>query len=253
MPKPSTQRPKSVSSDLHPDSLGLADRHVVVLGAGGALGLAVVRRFAELGAVCHLPLRAKDSPEALNALGFEQVHVESGVDPAHPDELAGFFAGLPGLWAMVNCIGGFAAGGIADVTLEDVRRLFEGNFFTALACTQASVRRLRRDGAGGRIVHVAARAGLEPRTAAGMAPYAASKAALAALCEALGEELAAEGILVGAVAPSIMDTPANRAAMPNADHARWPRTEEVADAIVWLASPANALVRSAVVPVYGRS
>jgi NAD(P)-dependent dehydrogenase (short-subunit alcohol dehydrogenase family) len=82
--------------------------------------------------------------------------------------------------------------------------------------------------------------------------YTASKAAVAALTVALSEEVAKDGILVNAVAPSIMDTPANRAAMPKADHEAWPKVEEVAATILFLASPENKVTRGAVVPVYGR-
>jgi NAD(P)-dependent dehydrogenase (short-subunit alcohol dehydrogenase family) len=88
---------------------------------------------------------------------------------------------------------------------------------------------------------------------AGMAAYTASKAAVAALTVALAEELAKDGILVNAVAPSIIDTPANRHAMPRADHGAWPMPEEVAQTIVFLASPDNKVTRGAVVPVYGRA
>ena len=85
-----------------------------------------------------------------------------------------------------------------------------------------------------------------------MAAYAASKAAVAALTEALAEEVAAEGIWINAVAPSILDTAANRAAMPDADHASWPKVEEVAATIRYLASPENGSARGSVVGVYGR-
>ncbi len=86
-----------------------------------------------------------------------------------------------------------------------------------------------------------------------MAAYAASKAAVAALTAALAEEVVKTGILVNAVAPSIMDTPANRAAMPQADYGAWPKVEEVAATILFLASPDNKVTRGGVVPVYGRS
>ena len=93
---------------------------------------------------------------------------------------------------------------------------------------------------------------LEWRSGAGMAAYTASKAAVAALTVALAEEVAKDGILVNAVAPSIMDTPANRQAMPKADFSSWPKVEEVAATILFLASPENRVTRGAVVPVYGK-
>jgi len=86
-----------------------------------------------------------------------------------------------------------------------------------------------------------------------MAAYTASKAAVAALTVALSEEVVKADILVNAVAPSTMDTPANRKAMPNADHTAWAKVEEVAATILFLASPENRVTRGAVVPVYGKS
>jgi NAD(P)-dependent dehydrogenase (short-subunit alcohol dehydrogenase family) len=108
-------------------------------------------------------------------------------------------------------------------------------------------------GGGGRIVNVAARQALEPRLGAGSVAYTIAKTGVAALTIALGEELAKEGILVNAVAPSAMDTAANRASMPKADFSAWPKVEEVAATILFLASTGNTVTRSAVVPVYGRS
>src|SRR5207248_9630733 len=99
----------------------------------------------------------------------------------------------------------------------------------------------------------ATRAALEWRSGACMVAYAASKSAVATLIVALAEEVAPLGIWVNAVAPSIMDTPTNRASMPKADFAAWPKVEEVAATILFLASPDNKVTRGAVVPVYGRS
>jgi NAD(P)-dependent dehydrogenase (short-subunit alcohol dehydrogenase family) len=117
-------------------------------------------------------------------------------------------------------------------------------------CCRAAVRAMT---SGGRIVNVAARPALEWRSGAGMGVYTASKAGVAALTAALAEEVAKDGILVNAVAPSIMDTPANRQAMPKADYALWPKVEEVAATIAFLASPDNRVTRGAIVPVYGKS
>src|SRR5262249_56408984 len=107
--------------------------------------------------------------------------------------------------------------------------------------------------AGGRVARVAARRAREGRPGGGMPAYTACKAGVAALTAALAEEVAKDGILVNAVAPSIMDTTANRQAMPKADHALWPKVEEVAGTIVYLASPENRVGRGGVIPVYGKS
>jgi len=108
-------------------------------------------------------------------------------------------------------------------------------------------------GLAGWLIVVAARPALEWRSGAGMAAYTASKAGVAALTVVLAEEVAKQGILVNAVAPSIMDTPANRQAMPKADFSAWPKVEEVARTILFLASPENKVTRGAIVTVYGRS
>ena len=100
-------------------------------------------------------------------------------------------------------------------------------------------------------MNVSAKPALVPT--AGLCAYAMSKAAVAALTLSLAEELKDERIWVNAVVPSTMDTPANRAAMPDADHARWPKVEDVAETIAFLASPENKSTRGALVPVYGRS
>ena len=119
-----------------------------------------------------------------------------------------------------------------------------------LACREA-VRAMRAAGAGGRLVNVAARPVLQP--AADMTAYVAAKAGVAALTQALAVELAADRILVNAVVPSIIDTPANRAAMPRADYASWPKPAQIAETIAFLASEANGLTSGALVPVYGRA
>ena len=86
-----------------------------------------------------------------------------------------------------------------------------------------------------------------------MTAYTASKAAVAALTLSLAEALSESSIWVNAIVPSIIDTPANRAAMPDADHSAWPKSDEIAETITFLASPQNSVTRGALVPVYGKS
>jgi NAD(P)-dependent dehydrogenase (short-subunit alcohol dehydrogenase family) len=119
-----------------------------------------------------------------------------------------------------------------------------------LACREA-VRAIRKTGGGGRIVNVAARGAVAPT--GGMVAYTTAKAGVASLTQSLAHELVAESILVNAVLPSVIDSPANRASMPKADHDAWPKPAELAEAIAFLASPANTLTTGALVPVYGRA
>jgi NAD(P)-dependent dehydrogenase (short-subunit alcohol dehydrogenase family) len=230
------------------------DRHVVITGGAGALGTAVVTALIEGGAVCHVP--CLDAAEAQRFRLREHKQVVLTITGSLADErpIRLLYQGIAPLWASIHLAGGFAAARLADTGVATLQQQIEMNLVSCLLCCRAAVNAMTANAAGGgRIVNVAARAALEWRTGAGMAAYTASKAAVAALTVALAEEVAKDGILVNAVAPSIMDTPANRAAMPKADYSLWPKVEEVAATILFLASPENRVTRGAVVPVYGKS
>jgi NAD(P)-dependent dehydrogenase (short-subunit alcohol dehydrogenase family) len=157
------------------------------------------------------------------------------------------------LWASIHLAGGFAAGKVAETDKQALMTQIDDNFVSCFICCRAAIQAMLAAGQGGRIVNVAARPALEWRSGAGMAAYTAAKTGVAALTVALAEEVAKDGILVNAVAPSIMDTPANRKAMPKANFDTWPKVEEVAATIAFLASPDNRVTRGAIVPVYGKS
>ena len=229
----------------------LNGRNAVVTGGAGALGAAVVGRLLDAGAICHVPALDDGEAERFPHARHDRVRLSVAGDLADWGAVERFYSGIDGLWASIHLAGGFDMGGIADAPPDMFARQVSMNAATSYLCCRAAIAGLRRAGTGGRIVNVSARPGVEPRGGAGMAAYAAAKAAVAALTQALAEEVASEGIWVNAVAPSILDTPTNRAAMPKADHAAWPKTGEVAETIVFLASPANAVTRGAVVPVYG--
>jgi NAD(P)-dependent dehydrogenase (short-subunit alcohol dehydrogenase family) len=232
--------------------LDFSDRHVVVTGGTGGLGVAVVGSLLDRGAICHVPCRASaaatDHPQRQHArlrlVATDSLATERAVET--------LYGTLPGLWASIHLAGAYAFAGIGETSAADLDRLIEANFISTFLCSRAAVTAMRTSG-GGRIVNVAARPAIEWRLGAGMTAYAATKAAVAALTVALAQEVAMDGILVNAVAPSIIDTAANRRDMPKADHRDWPTPEEIAATILFLASPGNTVTRGAVVPVYGRT
>jgi NAD(P)-dependent dehydrogenase (short-subunit alcohol dehydrogenase family) len=229
------------------------DRHVVVTGGTGALGSAVVSGLVDAGAICHVPYRSESETARFAKMDKGRLKLLPLADLADEVAVAKFYDGLPGLWASIHVAGGFAFAPIADSPKALLMQQLEMNFVSCYLCCRAAVARMAKAKQGGRIVNVAARAALEWRLGARMTAYTASKAAVAALSAALGEEVASEGILVNAVAPSIMDTPANRKDMPKADFAKWPKVDEVAATILFLASPENKVSRGGFVPVYGQS
>jgi len=232
------------------------DRHIVVSGGAGALGTAVVEVLAAAGAICHVPCLHEAEKQSCRLQESKNVRLAVAGNLADEAVVARFYQGIAPLWASIHIAGGFAMAPMRDTTAALLRQQLDMNFVSCALCCRAAVNAMSSStaaGGGGRIVNVTARPGLEWRSGAGMVAYTASKAAVAALTAALAEEVVKDGILVNAVAPSIMDTAANRAAMPKADYALWPKVEEVAATIVFLASPENRVTRGAIVSVYGKS
>jgi NAD(P)-dependent dehydrogenase (short-subunit alcohol dehydrogenase family) len=229
------------------------ERHVVVTGGTGALGTAMVGALIAAGAVCHVPYINPAEADRFAFRDNAQVKLVADIELTQEDAVAKLYAGVPKLWASIHIAGGFAMAPIGDTTKSDLMKQVEMNFVTAFLCCRAAVNAMRATGAGGRIVNVATRPALEWRAGAGMVAYTASKAAVAALTVALAEEVVKADILVNAIAPSTMDTAANRKAMPKADFSAWTKVEDVAATILFLASPENRVTRGGIVPVYGRS
>ena len=225
-------------------------RHVVITGGAGALGTAVVTALLDAGALCHVPCFNEAEAQRFPLRDHKQVTLTVVGNLADEAAVERAYQGISPLWASIHIAGGFAAAPLRDTSLAMLRQQMDMNYVSCALCCRAAVKAMT---AGGRIVNVSARAGLEWRSGAGMVAYTVSKTAVAALTATLAEEVAKDGILVNAVAPSIMDTQANRQAMPKADFALWPKVEEVAATILFLASPDNRVTRGAVVPVYGKS
>lgn len=226
-------------------------RHVVVTGGSGALGVGVVKLLLDRGAHVHVPIFAPTELDRFPYRDHERVSVRAGLDFTMEKTVGGYYDELPELWASIHLAGGFAMKPFTETSLDEFLMLMNRNAVTCFLSCREAVKVLRKGGGGGRLVNVAAKPALTPTGS--MVAYAASKSVVASMTACLAEELADEGIWVNAIAPSVIDTPANRRAMPDADHAAWPKVEDLAATLVHLASPENRVARGAIVPVYGRS
>ena len=230
--------------------MDFSNKHVVVTGGTGALGTAAVAALLAGGATCIVPYVHEAEAERFPYRADANVKLIAVSDLADEAAVAKVYAGLQ-LWASIHIAGGFAPGKVADTDKAALMAQLSGNLISCFLCCRAAIKAM--GGQGGRIVNVASRQALEPHAGAGMTAYTIAKSGVATLTMALAEEVAKDGILVNAVAPSIMDTSANRKAMPKADFDAWPKVEEVAAAIAFLASPDSRVTRGAIVPVYGKS
>jgi NAD(P)-dependent dehydrogenase (short-subunit alcohol dehydrogenase family) len=226
---------------------------VLVSGGTGALGRAVLRELLDSGAQVVSTWIAEREVEAVREElgepdGLELVQAElssdEGATAAVEATSAGSLAGL------VNLAGGFASGGrLHEAPPDEFERQLELNLITAMRLTRAALPKLID--AGGSVVCVGTKAALEPF--GGAAGYVVSKAALLALVRTLAIEYRGDGVRVNAILPSVIDTPANRAAMPDADHSSWVPPAAIARVIRFLLSADSAPVSGALVPVYGRA
>jgi NAD(P)-dependent dehydrogenase (short-subunit alcohol dehydrogenase family) len=225
--------------------------HVVVTGGTGALGAAVVKVLVDAGAHCHVP--AIESEVPAGRFPMDGVSVSLNVDLSNEASVAAFYASLPPLRAVVNIAGGFAWAPIADSPAKVLQQQLSMNLLSCVLSCREAVANFRKAGRGGHIVNISARPALNPRQGANMTAYTASKAAVAAFTVALAEELKAEDISVIALCPSTIDTPTNRADMPDADHTSWVKPASIAGLIVGQLGLQDAINSGALIPVYGKA
>lgn len=226
----------------------LRGKQIVITGGTGALGMAVVSHLVQRGAMCHVTYVLADEAERMREMQQVRLH---DVDCTSDESVVRFYSGLTRVDGSIHIVGGFAMAPITETSLTLFRRMLDLNLISSFLCCREAIKKMRQHGEGGHIVNVAARPAVQP--VGGMVAYSTAKAAVASLTQCAAEETKAEGILVNAVLPSIMDTPANRAAMPTADFTTWPKVEEVAAAIGYLASGNNRLTTGTLLPVYGRA
>lgn len=231
----------------------------LVTGGTGALGRAVVARFLGDGmavAVTYVAEKEWRDLEAAEAdasrsgrlLGFRVDLTDEDAVRIAVEEAA---KSLGGLRVLAHLAGGYAGGvDVERVDAKAARQMIDLNLLTAMWASKHVIPHLKRSGAG-RIVFISSRGAIECYP--GAAPYAVAKAGLLALAVTLSKELKESGVTANAVLPSVIDTAANRASMPQADHAAWVKPAEIAGLLSYLASKGAQAVSGALIPIYGRA
>jgi len=226
-------------------------RSVIVSGGAGGVGLAITQRFANNGDHVFV-IEREATRQHIEALGqtlitfvgadvLDEASVAAAITQVHA---------MGGLDVLINVVGGYAAGQpIHELDRATWSHMMDLNVMSTFLLSKYAAQHMITQGSG-RIVNFSSRAAVD--TAANSGAYAVSKAAVIALTEVQSKELLAYDITVNAVLPSIVDTPANRAAMPKADVTRWPKADEIANVIFFLASDDAKLISGASIPVYGR-
>jgi NAD(P)-dependent dehydrogenase (short-subunit alcohol dehydrogenase family) len=224
-------------------------RSIIVTGGTGGLGAAVTKRFVDDGWRVVVPwIAERELSRVEEREGLELVQA----DLMDPDSVAGVVdAAGDDLGAVVNLVGGFSEGGrVHETPIDEFEKQFRLNLRPTYLVTAAALPRLIAAGDGS-IVCVGTRAALRPFP--GAAGYIASKRAVLAFCDAVAVEYKNDGVRCNAILPSVIDTPGNRAAQPDADYSKWVAPEDIAGVIAWLCSEDSKPTSGAAIPVYGRA
>jgi NAD(P)-dependent dehydrogenase (short-subunit alcohol dehydrogenase family) len=230
------------------------EKTVIVTGAAGNMGMAVAQKLIRAG---HRVIGTRLPHEKLDELAEADHFEDYELDVSDQAATQQFVEEVAGKYGQIDfaalLVGGFAMQTFADTSLDEVRRMMQLNFETAFISSQAVYKKMKEVGKGGHIMMVGAKPALEKGASAGLTPYFLSKKLIFALAENINTEGKEFGIRASVIAPSVLDSPPNRQAMPDADFSQWVTPGQIADVVSFLASNQAAALRDTIIRVYADS
>lgn len=225
---------------------------ILVTGANGNLGRAVVKEFIRSGRHVSAIIRPGDNTEKLKTPGTKFYHADLTREEEVAKTIQGIWKNSGNIEGAVLTAGGFAMGKLGGTRMEEIDRMLAVNFGTAYIPAMELYRIMKKQSSGGQLIFTGARPPLDPGTGKDMVAYSLSKSLLFRLSEMINAEKDSP-VTASVIVPSVIDTPHNRQAMPESDHTKWVTPEEIAVNILHLFSSAGKQLRKTVLRVYGQS
>jgi NAD(P)-dependent dehydrogenase (short-subunit alcohol dehydrogenase family) len=225
-------------------------RTIIITGASGNLGQAVVKKFLDEGyRVIGTVIPNDPAPLNIANKNFEKITVDLGNETDAETCIKNIVAKYNSIDAAVLTVGGFAMGSIKDTTINDVKKQFKLNFETAYNIARPVFNQMMQQ-KNGRIFLIGARTGIDMKNSKGMIAYGLAKSLIFRLAELMNDEAKGTNVVTAVVAPSTIDTPQNRLSMPDADHKKWVKPEEIAGIIYYYCQEQSSVIREPIIKVY---
>lgn len=214
-------------------------KHAIITGAAGNLGQAVTNTFLDTGYTVHAIISPNDKINNTQSKGLFVHQADLISDNEAFNTINKIIIGIESIDLVIMTVGGFAPGSLQEVTLTDIEKMYRLNFITAFNVVKAALPYMEKQHTGGQFVFIGAQPAIHPEQAVGMIAYALSKSLVFRLSEIINVSGEGKNIHSYVIVPTVIDTPQNRIAMPNADYTKWLRPEEIAGKIVRLVSSSD--------------
>jgi len=223
---------------------------IIVTGASGNLGQAIVKKFLNEGYHVIGTVIANDPvPLNISHENFEKITVDLGNENEAGDCIKNIISKYGSIDVAVLTVGGFAMGAIKDTGINDIKKQFRLNFETAYNVARPAFLQMMQQNSG-RIFLIGARTGIDMKNSKGMIAYGLSKSLIFRLAELMNDEAKGHNVVTAVVAPSTIDTAQNRQSMPEADHTKWVKAEEIAGIIYFYCREEASVIREPIIKVY---